>query len=314
MSTTGSLCSYFDSRILFESNATGVANNIDVVVLHDGSFIFFDMYFVEKARPERWTIDRNNRTFRLLGFFPGVHVWPGAVQKDENTLLTATKDLKVLKEWDLTSYELVKTHELKAAALCLKKTSFKPSTILCGLDDCTVELRRVGDLGLIRKLSLSFQPYFIHELADGSMVFGGFRGELQRWNRELESRLMGFFGHSFLVRQLVELKGGVIATASYRSLNMLTLSTGECFRTISAPTIDWTQQNIVLYNGSDMLKLSDDTFVTGSDDSKIQVWNDKGDCIETIHTSLPNIKTIFRVDDLIVISGGYRTAVWLQSK
>jgi len=50
-----------------------------------------------------------------------------------------------------------------------------------------------------------------------------------------------------------------------------------------------------------LLKLSDSQFVIGSQDKTIQVWNSKGECIETLYTD-DEIDEMVRVGDSIVVN------------
>jgi len=97
----------------------------------------------------------------------------GVVEKDSNTLITAARD-KTLKEWNISTCQCLKSHELPSEPFSMMKTRSN-SIIICGLMNGKVELRILSDLSLITSLSLNnplSEPviYCIPELEDGTFV------------------------------------------------------------------------------------------------------------------------------------------------
>jgi len=220
------------------------------------------------------------------------------VQKDVNSIISGSVDFKLLKEWDLVTGCVVKSCKLPSSTFWMTRTNDN-SSFICGLDRI-VEKRRMSDLGLIRKVNLAFQSYCSCILEDGTVVMGGSGGKIERWDENLEQLLTTFSDHSEWIHNVIALnnnEGTILIAIAYGGLRMWRAS-GECFRTISLPQIDYF----------DLVKLSPDKFATASG-KQIQVHNDNGDCIETINHP-EKISIMIRVGHSLVTFSSSRISVW----
>jgi len=194
------------------------------------------------------------------------------LEKDNETLVSGSHDM-TLRVWNKATYQSICTVSVGSEVHCLTKT--KQLEIVCGLRDGRVQIYR-GDIDLILVSSFNLHSgesvSGVHELVDGSFLSGS-RGGLKRWNKEgiVLQQYSAVFGGMW---GIVELQQNLIAMASYKKIvKVFNVSTGEC---ISSPLTKAI---------SGLIKLSNDKFVTSSVNGTIQVWNEKGELLETIKDS-----------------------------
>jgi len=262
-----------------------------LVELGDGSFVSCG----EDTRVIRWCI--TGAEIKLLGTFIGhtCSVWCAVENRDKMTLITGSGD-KTLAEWNISTCDRVNSVLVRSHVRIMVITKDRTS-LVCGLGDGSVEVRRPDGLDLIAEFPMhSYRPSCICELDDGSFVSAAKR-RLKRWNKE-GKLLQTFSGHSNYVLRVLQLGSGVIVSAAEdRSLKMWRVSseeqetTTECIRTM-------TSHSAAVFA---LAKLSTNKFVSGAFDNKIIVWNEQGDCIETIDSEY-EILGLIRVRDYLVVS------------
>jgi len=168
------------------------------------------------------------------------------------------------------------------------------SRIVCGMQNGCVEMRRVSDLGLISCLEIHpYETDCICELEDGSFISASYCDTMKWWDEEGgESQIFPKYPSS--VYSLLALNSDTLLAITEEGLSIwdvLDVSYGE-YRCTSEINFESS-----IYA---LLKLSDTQFVTGSRDKTIQVWNSKGECIETIYTD-DEIDGMARVGDSIIV-------------
>jgi len=233
------------------------------------------------------TATNENKKVECVGVFKG-HTSTGlrVVEKDDNTLVSVSGT--TMKEWNIRTCECLKTIELPSLACTLILTKDK-SKLLCELEDVGFELRRATDLSLISTFETHQRSVDCCELEDGSFVSVGHK--MMRW--DLEGKLLQTFsGQSKpkLIERVIELNNDIIMSVIFEdTMKIWRVSTGECLRTLDCCGGNVTQ----------LVKLSRNKFFSWGRDSRLRVWNDEGDCIETIPT-MKGLRNITRVGDYIV--------------
>jgi len=269
-------------------------NIYDLIALSDGSFIE-----CSKDTAKRWllsttttTSNNDTKTLDCISTFRGhtSAVWR-AVEKDSNTLITLSFD-HTLKEWNIRTCECVSSVDLSAFFpidnLIMTKDKSK---LLCVSGGCFY-LRRASDLSLITTFRIhQSSAMCCCELEDGSFVScaSDYTFEMIRWDVE-GIVLHTFYGHSESILDVIELEHDIIVGASFNHiLIMWKVSTGECLRTLNQHHMSVPQ----------LIKLSNNKFVSWDRSSTMRVWNHKGDCIETVPTEY-DVYRMMRVDNYIV--------------
>jgi len=111
---------------------------------------------------------------------------------------------------------------------------------------------------------------------DGSFVSATPEGrEVKRWN--YEGRVIQTFSSSDSIHKLMALNNEIIVGAPssrFTSFFLWRISTGRCCCTT-------TNSGLV----TSLEKISESKFVSSSTDYVLRVWNEKGECIETINTT-----------------------------
>jgi len=134
-------------------------------------------------------------------------------------------------------------------------------------------------------------------LEDGSFVSGSYGGALKRWSGDDGTVLQSFSGHSRNLCDVVKLKGDIIASsAGDETLKMWRLSTGECLHSIVTNSFYW-----------DLMTLSGGYFVAGAFGRRINVWNQEGECVQTLQIECFN--TVTGVGDTVIIAQSSRIEV-----
>jgi len=237
--------------------------------------------------------DNDNGGIRLIGTYIGHTLRvSGVIEKDENTLITGSRDYS-LKEWNKTTCECLTSVLTNDAIWSLAKT--KDNTrIVCGLFCGKVELRKIDDLSLIHSFDVHSHTVFcICELTltDGSFVSGsGGYWKMVHWD-EKGTLTRTFDGHVREIVRIIELSPNLIVSASIdQTLKIWRVSTGECLYTMNLPP---TSEHALLSCG--LVRLSAKHFVSGEREGEITVWNARGDSIQTIQTTHPiTTMAIFR--------------------
>jgi len=236
---------------------------------------------------------KDNNTPKLVGTFSGHQHWVYcAVEKDSTSIITASSDT-TLKEWDIASCECLRTVSVDPPVHCMIKAKSKPM-IVCGSWGGGIALRRTSDLSIISSFEFhsSHEIHALCELGDGTFISGSY-GYMKHWNESGEE-LRTFSWQPVRIIQIMSLKRDIIVTASDDGKKGATtkiwkVSTGECLHTDTRSTH--------LVQG--LVKLSDSHFVSGSSDEMIEVWNDKGECFQTIEAN-HCIDWMTRVGDVLV--------------
>jgi len=269
----------------FKRKLSTVLLSTDVVVLHE---------------VERWSLGKDDAMVRHIGTFTSSKGVQCVIQTNENTLLTGVIGSNMLTEWDLTTYKATKTHPTDSPVTYMTKTK-DSSSILCGLWNRSIELRRMSDLDLICQVYISFHVTGTFVLEDDSIVLAGMTGQMERWDKSLSRRITTFSSdystryHTSLLK-LMELNSDVIVTLCVNIMQMWKVSTGECFHTVE---VSQTKTCNLYRRYVDAVKLSTDTFVSALIDGKIEVWNDQGDCLSTFD-NIQGILKLIRFGDSIV--------------
>jgi len=289
MTMTNNTSLYLDPTpsLTFPSNQSPLV--FALVGLKDGlSFVSCSADRLSK----HWTISEDCQTFRLVGTFVGGRDTMSCGVEKWETKSFITGSEKSLKEWSTTTHQCLNSVRTKDMVLSLMMTK-NQKTLVCGLQGGVVEVREAGDLGLISSFKLhSGAVYCICELEDGSFASGfeavksdddsdgsheyPFNNTLKRWNQKGEVLLV-FAKFSSSVLQLIELQRDVIVSADGDGgLMMWNATNGDCLRSM-----------FLHLNGLyGLIKLSEDTFITGSFDNTIRVWDDRGDCLNVIKTDV----------------------------
>jgi len=198
-----------------------------------------------------------------------------------------------MKEWNIRTGECLRSIVQTSVARTLNITKSK-SKLVCCLESGIVEFRRAVDLGLIN----SFRRHEFEEccccceLEDGSFVSGG-TAKILRWDEE-GRLLQTFTGHdeyTSIFTMIIELSSGVIVSIVSCSedvtLKIWDVSTGLCLRTLD------------IHGDAILVKLSRDRFLSWGHEGTLRVWNERGDCNETIRVDGNSIATA-RVGNHIV--------------
>jgi len=170
-------------------------------------------------------------------------------------------------------------------------------SLVCGLYNGTVEIRRVSDLELLSSFLLEHHACYailcVCELEDGSFVSGSADQTLKNWDGT-GKRLHTFIGHSKGVNRVIELKRDVIVSASNDStVKIWRVSTGECLKTL-------TIHSSSVYG---LEKVKNGMFVSGSQSPGLMVvWDGNGVCIET-HRSEHLIRAMTKLRDGSIVTG-----------
>jgi len=283
----------------------GRARVESLVRLHDDSFVSCSPFGVK-----RWTV--NNNRILYLGSFGDSEV-VCAAEKDNHTVITSTYDdghricriklvvpeeperspTAALKEWNMTTYECINTIVTQDKVKVLLLTKCK-QFMVCGLDNNTVEVRRVNDLGIIVSTFKLPAKSTICELIDGSFVSGSYDSfEMKRW--DIHGTVLQSFDQPG-VQRVIELKSDVIASAAFQTITVWRVSTGERLRTSSdekcfVSALERLSEDLLLFNSS----------------RAITVWScDQGDLIESIPTY--RVTAMARLRDSIVVATGVPTS------
>jgi len=232
----------------------------------------------------------------LVGTYKGHQLCvTGVVEKDNDALITASED-GTLKVWSITSCECLQTVSTQNAVRSMIK-SRDNDRVYCGLDTGVVEVRRLSDLALVSSFDHDHEAvvYCICELEDGSIV-SGCETIMKRWLPCTGEVLQTFSKHECNVWRIIQLNKKVIVSTSVDStLKMWNVHTGECIRTIRKQS----SMNDVRVQG--LVKLSKEGgnyFASGGLDRELRVWNERGECIETIRTG-------FRVGAIAVLRSAF---------
>jgi len=263
--------------------------------LSDGSFVSCAQNIVTRWRMSSSTDSDNNNSLDRVGTFEGHTGWVvGVVEKDGNTLVTASRD-RTIMEWDITTFECLKLHNVSSELYCAMKTRDN-MILICGTNNGRVELRRLNDLVLISSFSVhSDGTCCICELEDGSFVSGSYDNTIKRWKAEAKSVIQAFCGHLSSVQIVLGLKRDYFVSASVdQTIKIWQISTGECLCTLSLHTS-------MIYG---LVKLSNSKFASASWDKTIRVWDERGYCIETITTDAP-IKEMAKVNNFLVTATSF---------
>jgi len=268
-----------------------------LAVLSNGSL-------VSRARGnsvKRWLIasdssNSSNKTLQLVGTYTGhKNNVCGVIEKDSKALITGSNDGTV-KEWDVITCECLNTLELFEVVYCMAK-SRDNSKIAIGLYDGSVLLRKADDLSeQIMRSNLHSRPVTcICELEDGSFVSGSFEPTIERWD-EKGTKLQSFIADTSAIHGLTQLNSDIVVSWSHNQLSLWNLSTGTCFRTLKMVTFG-------------LVKLSEERFITGGPHKSIQVWDDKGECLETIQSE-SEIDLMMGLDKTMVIQSNSQFTLW----
>jgi len=216
-----------------------------------------------------------------------------AIEKDDDTIITASGD-KTLKEWHTTSCECIRTHSVKVQVSCMIKTR-NGSSIVCGLNDGSVERRRLKRMRLVSSFAVHMgEVVSICELSDRTFVSSASNSNvIKRWNKKGRV-LVSFDGHISRIDMLMELRSNIVVSASEDgTMRLWNVASGHCICTIAAGTV------------TGLIKLSEDTFATGDDLHEIRVWDHHGRLVEGIRTDF-SIQRMMRVGDTIVCASNDR--------
>jgi len=226
-----------------------------LVTLEDDSFVTCSADNTAK----RWMRDTTNKTIRLLGTYSGhtktvIHV----IEKDDNTLLTASAD-ETLKVWNTTTCECLETFPKRVSALLRTKSK---STIVCGLLDGTVEMRRVSDLSLLSSFQVhSSAVLCLCELEDGSFVSGA-GTTLLVWDETGTPLHSHNTEHECFTSRIIEMKRGIIASAVATKVKLW------------SPLVGWNSQTFSQFSYVKGLeKINERFLVSGSLDGQLVVWD-----------------------------------------
>jgi len=215
---------------------------------------------------------------RLVGTYKGhSDDVMGVVEGDSgDTIITCSRD-RSLKEWNKTTCECLRTYLVSSPVVSILKTRDNHS-IVYGMEDGGVHFRRMSDFNITISFNLSDPVYNTVQLEDGSFVSGSLK--ILRWDDR--GRVLQTFSAEFLVlQQMIELNSDLIVTSTLSQMNpahfrlmVWRVASGQCIQTFACE-----------HYHADLVKLSDDLFVSADYGHKIKVWSVKeGKLIETFDT------------------------------
>jgi len=283
MTTTTQSSRFFESTpsITYENPHEGWVHSL--VELEDGSSFLSCSH---DSTVKRWSLgvrSDNNRTqhedlvllLHHVGTYQG-HTRPvmSAAENENNRSFVTSSADGTLKVWDTATCKCLKTIRLTCDAKLLLRSK-KSSIIVCGLWNGVIELRKVGDLSIIRNTSQhSAAVLSVCELEDGTFVSASGSDALKRWD-SYGTTLTCFKGSSPLFKKVIELKSNIVASVSTnKCLKLWHASKGQCIHTKEGS----------YSNG--LLKLSS-SFMCASEYNKMVVMNDRGDPVASYVSDNP---------------------------
>jgi len=283
---------FIESTPLVSFDSPHVRGNrvLDLIELDDGSFVTCSSDNTVK----RWAISNNNgvKSLQLVGTYDGTGDYLLCVmEKDNDVLITGHQ--WTLTQWNKQTCEQINVIETLFGVRSLVRTKNKLK-VACGLINGSVEMRRLNhDLSLISSFPLHKKEVSsISELQDGSFISASSDNMIKRWN-DKGIILHTFKGHKHFISRVIQLQSDVIvSTSDDWTIKMWQLSTGELLRTIKL----W-------FAAKYMEKLSEGKFVTissGEYYNNMRVWDDKGDCIDSMRSNEFSVLTRLSNGSLVV--------------
>jgi len=146
----------------------------------------------------------------------------------------------------MTTYECINSVDTQVKVNVLQRT--KNKFMVCGLDNETVEFRRLNDLEVISAFSVPARCT-ICELTDGSFVSGSYEHHMKRW--DIHGTVLQTFDHSG-VKHVIELKSDIIVSGTSDSVKVWKVSTGECLQVSThnpyRATLEKLSDDLFLFN------------------------------------------------------------------
>jgi len=273
-----------------------------LVVLDDGSFVSCSTDHTVK----RWMIDdtnggNENKSLRLVGTYLGHQsIVNSAAEMDNNTFVTCGFDSR-LKVWNKTTCEPLHSLETVSRGFYLMRTKDK-TRIVCGMSNGLVEMRRIGDLGVISSFKVHSKALVcICELEDGSFVSRSEENIVKRWDGN-GTLIQNFLGSSTIVMKVIQLNSNVIVVSSRdKTVTIWKVSTGQLLHKLTFQ-----------FGICGLVKLSNDKFVMGSWDGTLGVWNGmNGERLETVSTDYC-IEAMTRLGESLVTANKDRIEVRIE--
>jgi len=264
-------------------------------------------------RRQRWLTNRTtdgNGELRLLGVYLGhTRAVTGAIEKDENTLVTGSYD-ETIRVWNKTTCECLYTLPMATQVTCMMKSKDN-SLFGCGLSNGRVHLRRLHDFSFVFYLRFHRTAVDnICELEDGSFVSGESRVNplrldglsICRWN-ESGKVFYQLFTRVTRGRLLVtELKRDVLVVTD-GTLSMWKMSPTTRERVLKSTPYDQTVTGLAKLKNSQL-------FVSGSRDQTLRVWDSECNCIET-HDTGGAITVMTGLRDGSIVAANYK-GLWIR--
>jgi len=151
--------------------------------------------------------DDSTMTLRLDCHFRHGSSIKTAIEKDFGTIVFGA-----LRVWDTTTGQCSEVVGGTSAVLSSLKTKDE-SHLICGLLNGSIEVRRLDDFQLVSSFNWNEKVHGLCELEDGTIMAASV--QLKRWDRVTGTVLQTLIGHSLIVRHVIELKKGIIASGGF---------------------------------------------------------------------------------------------------
>jgi len=277
-----------------------------LVGLKDGSLVSCS----QDKRAMHWSIDENDR-IRCVGFYLHRDTVIGVLETtttEPTTLITVSKDC-ILRMWNIETGRCTQTRPTAAGIRFIVKVKPEESSrFVCVFKNGSVEMRHTKDLSAVSYFKIHSRGGKVRAvcaLDDGSFVSVVDDNTLKRWRCEKAGSVLQSFvlttasGEVKRVASVMELKRDVVVTASEDgALNTWRLSTGSHLRTLSNGGGDLHRSSF------GMVELKDEVGKLATIAAKVlRVWDDNGDCIQTITTETEMTAIARLVDGSIATCG-----------
>jgi len=228
------------------------------------------------------------------------------VSLNQNKIATGTIDNSI-RIWDIENCKLLNTLSgHPGSVLCL--TLFSPNILLSGSTKETIKVWDLSKLVCIKTLT-SGEVFYINsiiKISDSYIASGSNDKDVKIWNMNDENGkvIKTLSGHKFAIFSLLKLE----YTPEYF------ISTSADYTMILWDTKNLVSKDSVTFRHDDrvncLVELSLNTFISGSDDKSIKVWNlQTKKCISLLIGHNSHVTCLVKLSDNIIASGSRDTKI-----